>query len=166
METIFSIKPLLTVLVSLFVIPILVSSSDKPNVRESWIFIAGTIKLLLVLSMLPIILEGKTIGMTLFEIAPGANIAFRVDGLGMLFAIVASSLYIVTSIYSIGYMRGLKEHGQTRFVSFFAIREPTSECLFGPRAPRQRIFGPIPRWCSLIHATFSYVGGHISEKCF
>ncbi len=121
METIISIKPLLAVLVSLFVIPVLVSSSSKPNVRESWIFIAGTIKLVLVLSMLPVILDGKQIVLTLFEIAPGASIAFRVDGLGMLFAIVASSLYIVTSIYSIGYMRGLDEHGQTRFVSFFAL---------------------------------------------
>jgi multicomponent Na+:H+ antiporter subunit D len=71
--------------------------------------------------MLPVILEGKQIALTLFEIAPGAAIAFRVDGLGMLFAIVAASLYIVTSIYSIGYMRGLNEHGQTRFVSFFAL---------------------------------------------
>ena len=121
METIISIKPLLAVLVSLFVIPVLISSSSKPNVRESWIFVAGTIKLLLVLSMLPVILGGQQITLTLFEIAPGAAIAFRVDGLGMLFAIVASSLYIVTSIYSIGYMRGLDEHGQTRFVSFFAL---------------------------------------------
>jgi len=121
METIISIKPLLAVLVSLFVIPVLVSSSSQPNVRESWIFVAGTIKLLLVLSMLPVILGGQQIALTLFEIAPGAAIAFRVDGFGMLFAIVASSLYIVTSIYSIGYMRGLDEHGQTRFVSFFAL---------------------------------------------
>ena len=121
METIISIKPLLAVLVSLFVIPVLISSSSKPNVRESWIFVAGTIKLVLILSMLPVILGGQQITLTLFEIAPGAAIAFRVDGLGMLFAIVASSLYIVTSIYSIGYMRGLDEHGQTRFVSFFAL---------------------------------------------
>lgn len=121
METIISIKPLLAVLVTLFVIPVLVSSSGKPNVRESWIFIAGVIKLMLVLSMLPVILEGKQIALTLFEIAPGASIAFRVDGLGMLFALVAASLYIVTSVYSIGYMRGLNEHGQTRFVSFFAL---------------------------------------------
>ncbi|WP_300458961.1 monovalent cation/H+ antiporter subunit D family protein [Desulfobacula sp.] len=121
METIVSVKPLLAVLVTLFVIPVLVSSSGKPNARESWIFIAGTIKLVLILSMLPVILEGKQIVLTLFEIAPGASIAFRVDGLGMLFAIVAASLYIVTSIYSIGYMRGLNEHGQTRFVSFFAL---------------------------------------------
>jgi multicomponent Na+:H+ antiporter subunit D len=121
METIVSIKPLLAVLVSLLVIPALISSSDKPNARESWTFLAGIIKFLIVLSMLPVILQGKQIGLTLFEIVPGADIAFRVDGLGMLFALVASSLYIITSIYSIGYMRGLNEHGQTRFVCFFAL---------------------------------------------
>ncbi len=121
METILSIKPLLAILVSLFVIPVLISSSSKPNVRESWIFVAGTITLILVLSMLPDILAGKQIILTLFEFAPGAAISLRVDGLGMLFAIVAASLYIVTSVYSIGYMRGLDEHGQTRFVSFFSL---------------------------------------------
>lgn len=121
MEIITSIKPLLAVITTLCVIPVLVSSSDKPNVRESWTFIAATIKFLLIISMLPAILEGKQIVLTLFSIAPGADIAFRVDSLGMLFALIASSLYIVTSMYSIGYMRGLKEHGQTRFVSFFAL---------------------------------------------
>ncbi len=121
MELITSIKPLLAVLVSLLVIPVLVSSSNKPNVRESWTFIAGIIKFLIVVSMLPVILDGNQVGLTLFKIAPGADIAFRVDALGMLFALVASSLYIITSMYSIGYMRGLNEHGQTRFVSFFAL---------------------------------------------
>ncbi len=121
MEPIISIKPLLTVLVTLAVIPVLISSSSRPNVRETWIFVAGAIKLLLVLSMLPVVLEGRSIVLSLFEIAPGAAIAFRVDGLGMVFALVAASLYIVTSVYSIGYMRGLNEHGQTRFVSFFAL---------------------------------------------
>jgi len=53
MDIITSIKPLLAVLVSLLVIPVLVSSSHKPNGRESWIFVAGTIKLIIVLSMLP-----------------------------------------------------------------------------------------------------------------
>lgn len=121
METIISIKPLLAVLVSLLVIPVLVSSSDKPNVRESWTFIAGIITFLIVFSMLSVILQGKQIGLTLFKIVPGADIAFRVDAMGMLFALVASSLYIITSMYSIGYMRGLKEHGQTRFVCYFAL---------------------------------------------
>ncbi len=121
MELIPSIRPFLAVVVTLAVIPVLVSSSNKPNVREAWTFIAGSIKFLIVLSMLPAVLSGSQIVFTLFKVAPGADIAFRVDALGMLFGLVASSLYIVTSMYSIGYMRGLDEHGQTRFVSFFAL---------------------------------------------
>ncbi len=121
MDQIISIKPLLAVLVSLLVIPILISSSDKPNAREGWTFTAGIIKFLIIASMLPLILQGKEIVLNLFKIAPGVSIAFKVDGLGMLFALVASSLWIITSMYSIGYMRTLKEHGQTRFVSFFAL---------------------------------------------
>ena len=160
METIISIKPLLAVLVSLFVIPVLVSSSGKPNVRESWIFVAGTIKLVLILSMLPVILEGKQIVLTLFEIAPGAAIAFRVDGLGMLFAIVAASLYIVTSVYSIGYMRGLNEHGQTRFVSFFALAiSATIGAAFSANLLTLYLFYEI-----LSLATYPLVAHHQDEK--
>ena len=120
METITSIKPLLAVLVSLAVTPILVSSR-APNVREAWTFVAAAIKFLIVLSMLPTILKGTEIVYTVAEFLPGAAIKFRVDALGMLFAIVSSSLWIITSAYSIGYMRGLKEHSQTRYFCFFAF---------------------------------------------
>ena len=121
MDYITSIKPLLTVLVSLAVIPFLIATSKKPNIRESFTFIAGGVKFLLVLSMLPAVLAGNKIVFNMFEIASGVSIAFKVDGLGMLFAIVASSLWIITSIYSIGYMRTLNEHGQTRYYCFFAL---------------------------------------------
>ena len=43
------------------------------------------------------------------------------EPLGLLFALVASSLWIVTSLYSIGYMRGHHEKNQTRFYFFFAV---------------------------------------------
>ncbi len=121
MEEIISIKPLLAVLVPLCVIPVLVSVSGRPNVREAWTFFAGIVLFILVMSMLPVVLAGKQLVLSMFAIAPGVSLAFRVDGLGMLFALVAAFLYIITSMYSIGYMRGLKEHGQTRFVSFFAL---------------------------------------------
>ncbi|MBW2264932.1 MAG: monovalent cation/H+ antiporter subunit D family protein [Deltaproteobacteria bacterium] len=120
METVVSIKPLLAVLASLLVTPIL-ASSRSPNVREVWTFIAAGVKFLLVLSMLPTILKGTEIVYTVAEFIPGAAIKFRVDSLGMLFALVSSSLWIVTSVYSIGYMRSLKEHSQTRYFCFFAF---------------------------------------------
>lgn len=42
------------------------------------------------------------------------------DAFSLLFALVSSFLWIVTSAYSIGYMRGLDEHSQTRYYCFFA----------------------------------------------
>jgi len=56
METITSIKPLIAVLVSICVVPLLVLCT-KPNIRETWTFAAAAVKLLLVLSMLPVILK-------------------------------------------------------------------------------------------------------------
>ncbi len=120
MEPIISIKPLIAVLVSICVVPFLVLSK-RPNVREAWTFCAAAIKLLLVLSMLPLVLKGGQIVYTLAEVVPGVAIRFRVDALGMLFACVAAPLWIVTSAYSIGYMRGLDEHSQTRYFVFFAL---------------------------------------------
>ncbi|MBK5099621.1 MAG: monovalent cation/H+ antiporter subunit D family protein [Desulfobacteraceae bacterium] len=120
MDTIISIKPLLAVLVSLLVVPILMSSR-APNVREAWTFVAAAAKFLIVVSMIPAVLNGAQIVYTVAEVIPGVAIKFRVDALGMLFAIVASTLWIVTTIYSIGYMRGLKEHSQTRYFCFFAL---------------------------------------------
>lgn len=120
MEPITSLKPLIAVLVSLGVVPILISSRNA-NVREAWTFAAAGAKFLIVASMLPAVLDGQELVFTIAEVLPGVPIALRVDALGMLFALVASSLWIVTSAYSIGYMRGLNEHAQTRYFCFFAL---------------------------------------------
>lgn len=120
-SSITSFTPVLASLVSLLAVLFIVLLGKKPNLREGATFVAAFIKFGLVVSMLPTILAGSTIEYTLWQILPNLTIAFRVDGLGMLFGLVASSLWIVTSLYSIGYMRGLKEHSQTRFFSFFAI---------------------------------------------
>lgn len=120
METVVSVKPLLAVLVSLLVVPALASARNN-NSREAWTYVAGAVKLLLVISMLPAVLEGKQIVYTVAQVLPNIPLAFKVDALGMLFALVASSLWIVTTTYSIGYMRGLDEHSQTRYFCFFAL---------------------------------------------
>jgi multicomponent Na+:H+ antiporter subunit D len=120
MPALTSIKPLLAVLISLLLVPVLVSSRS-PNIREGWTFVVAIVKFLLVASMIPDVLEGQTLCFTVIEVIPGIAIRFRVDALGILFALVASLLWIVTSAYSIGYMRGLGEHSQTRYFCFFAL---------------------------------------------
>jgi formate hydrogenlyase subunit 3/multisubunit Na+/H+ antiporter MnhD subunit len=52
---------------------------------------------------------------------PGIDFGFYVDAFGLLFALTVSSLWILVSIYSVGYMRALKEHAQTRFYFCFAL---------------------------------------------
>ena len=113
--------PLLACLASLLAVPFILMFAKRPNMREGATFLAGGLKFALVLSMLPMVLAGKQPEITLFEIIPNVPIQFRVDGLGMLFALVASSLWILTTMYAIGYMRGLKEHAQTRFYCCFAV---------------------------------------------
>ena len=52
---------------------------------------------------------------------PALRLAFEVEPLGMLFALIASGLWIVNSLYSIGYMRANAEAHQTRFFVCFAL---------------------------------------------
>jgi multicomponent Na+:H+ antiporter subunit D len=71
--------------------------------------------------MLPTILDGKVIECTVVTVGPGLDISFKVDALGMFFALTASFLWMVTSFYSIGYVRKMNEHAQTRYFVFFAV---------------------------------------------
>lgn len=122
MEVVSSIRPLLCVLVSLMgAFLILFTGERARNLREFWTILASVIKFGIVISMLQPILEGKVIEYTLLSITQGLELKFRVDALGIFFAITASFLWIITSFYSIGYMRSLKEHAQTRYFACFAI---------------------------------------------
>ncbi|MDO3378313.1 monovalent cation/H+ antiporter subunit D family protein [Geoalkalibacter halelectricus] len=116
-----SFWPLAAVLISLLgAIPIMLSGRN-PNVREGWTLIIAVGKFLIVASMLPTVLAGGGFVFTLVEAFPGVPIQLRVDPMGMFFALIASFLWILTSIYSIGYMRSLEEHDQTRYFASFAV---------------------------------------------
>ena len=92
-----------------------------PNVREAATLITGGLTFWLVRGLLPYMREGARPRLDILEVVPGVQLAFEVEPLGLLFALVASFLWIVTTIYSIGYMRAHHEENQTRFYFFFAI---------------------------------------------
>ena len=117
-----SVTPLLTVLVSaLGALLIACTGQRRANLREFWSVAAGVSMFALVASMIPEVLAGGTPECVLFRLLPGIELAFRVDAFGLLFAAGASLLWILTSFYSIGYMRSLKEHAQTRYFACFAL---------------------------------------------
>ncbi len=100
----------------------LIALCDRaPNLREGVTLVSSVLLLLCVVSLLPDVLDGARPAITLFEVLPGLSIAFDVEPLGMLFALIASGLWIVNSLYSIGYMRANREHAQTRFYVCFAL---------------------------------------------
>ena len=71
--------------------------------------------------ILPAVSAGARPRVELAQVVPGLSLTLEVEPLGMLFALVASGLWAVTSLYSFGYMRAHHEEHQTRFYFFFAL---------------------------------------------
>jgi multicomponent Na+:H+ antiporter subunit D len=93
----------------------------SPNVREAASLVTGGLLFGTVLQLLPMVQAGARPRLEVLEVLPGLSFAFEVEPLGMLFAMVASGLWIVTTAYAVGYMRGHHEVNQTRFFKYFAV---------------------------------------------
>jgi multicomponent Na+:H+ antiporter subunit D len=101
---------------------VLIAMSDgKPNQRETVSVATAVVLFAVVASLVPTVFAGGRPELNVWQILPGLEIAFTLEPLGMMFACIASGLWIVNAIYSIGYMRAKKEHHQTRFYACFAI---------------------------------------------
>lgn len=116
-----SFRPVWAILVPLLVSVFILLAGRKPNIREAGILSGSIALFLIVLSMSHKVLTTGPILYKVCPLLPGINLSFRVDALGMIFATTASCLWILVTIYSIGYMRTLKEHAQTRFYLCFAV---------------------------------------------
>lgn len=92
-----------------------------PNLREAVTLVTAIALAASVLALLPVVESGGRPEARLLDVTPGLAVAFKVEPLGMLFAMVASVLWILNSIYSIGYMRAHDEPRQTGFYVCFAI---------------------------------------------
>jgi len=93
----------------------------RPNVREATTLLGAVLLFAAVLGLLPTVLEGGTPSLPAWTVVPGLSIAFSLEPLGMLFATVASGLWIANSVYSIGYMRAEAAPRQTMFYVCFAL---------------------------------------------
>lgn len=92
----------------------------RPNVREAITIIASIIMASLVFSMIPEVLAGNMYETKLWTIVDGIELKLKTDAAAMVFACVSSGLWILTSIYSIGYVRGHHEKNQTGYFAAFA----------------------------------------------
>ena len=94
---------------------------NSPNLRDGLTLGAAIATFLVVLNILATVGNTTTDTFVLLEVMPGLALAFNVEPLGMMFAILASALWIVTHVYGIGYMRGNNEDDQARFFACFSF---------------------------------------------
>ena len=92
-----------------------------PNLREA-ITLCSSVALACVAWPFAFAVEaGIAPSVVLAEPLPGITLSLGIEPLGAVFVLVASTLWVLSSIYSIGYMRGNNESHQTRFYVCFAI---------------------------------------------
>ena len=92
-----------------------------PNLRDGLTLVITLLTLGAVVQLVPLVMGGARPELELLTVVPGLVLAFQVEPLGMLFGLVASGLWTVTSVYAFGYMRGHHEENQTRFFVCFAL---------------------------------------------
>lgn len=113
--------PAVVLLAPLLAVPLILLSSRRPNVREFWSLAASVVQFALAVLLLQMVQENGPVRLVLFKISAGVDLELRVDYLGIYFGLIAAGLWILTTVYSIGYMRGHKEAKQTRYFASFAL---------------------------------------------
>lgn len=87
---------------------------------ELWGYLAAGIALAATALMLPPVRAAEPVTLTLLSLTEGLDLWLQVDALGVTFALLASGLWVVTSLYSSGYMRATNLSHRPRFLAAFA----------------------------------------------
>ena len=115
-----------TALALLMIIPLIAAAliplcRKMPNVREGVTLVAGVLLLTNVIHLIMFLSAGVTPELHLGTFAGLFDVRLELEPLGATFAAIASSLWIINSLFAIGYMRGNNEKHQTRFYAFVAV---------------------------------------------
>ncbi len=91
------------------------------NIRDTLMVISGCFLVMVVAYLVMHYLDGYTPFIHWFDIIPHLNFTFGLEPLGLIFASMVAVLWLITCIYSIGYMRANEKPGQTRFYAYLAL---------------------------------------------
>jgi multicomponent Na+:H+ antiporter subunit D len=116
-----SLLPLAAIVIPVTVALLIVAARRSPNVRDTILVVGAAVTFVTIGAMLPTVIDGQVPTTELGELVPGLQLSLRADGMGMLFALLAGLLWILASVYAIGYMRGDDAKNQTRFYAFYAL---------------------------------------------
>lgn len=100
---------------------ILLLAHRRPRLRELILVLTATLSFVSALALLLKFQSGNVLRLDLLTFLPGLDLMFEIEPLGALFAVLASGLWLPTSLYAIGYLRARKEEHQTRFHFWFCV---------------------------------------------
>ncbi len=121
METQASWLPAAAVLAPAATAALIVLLRRVPALRDATLVIGALVTFGLVLALTPAAFSGEAPTTSLGELIPGVEMTLRADAMGMIFALLASLLWVLAGFYAIGYMRGDNASNQTRFFAFYAL---------------------------------------------
>ncbi len=93
---------------------------DKKEQIRDFLFVITSIATFLIVCKIALLFSG-IYNFHLIHIYQNLSISFQVEYIGLLFAFIASFLWIPTTLYAIGYMKNHHEKNITRFFVFFGM---------------------------------------------
>jgi len=112
--------PALAVAVPAAAVPAIYALDRRPNAREAATLVAALGLVGVVAAATGPVLSGDRLVADAGTFVLDAGFVLRADAFGTLFALLASVLWVATSVYSVGYLRATDEHAQTRYFAAFA----------------------------------------------
>lgn len=119
MNLLGSALPLTLVLVSLIAaVLIFLAGESRQLLRNTINLVAAVLKLGLIVVLLRAVLRGETFVWRL-PLLPGVDLVLQADPLMLLFSTLSAVLWLLTTVYAIGYLHGSPH--RARFFGFFSL---------------------------------------------
>lgn len=114
-------SPLAVVLVPFFGAVLIAILGNRPRLRDLASWITAGVFFIGVLSQIGPLSAGAGREQLLWQMMPGLELAFRVEPLGLIFALVASFLWLVATLYATSYMKAMNYRHLGRFFASYAL---------------------------------------------
>ena len=116
-----SLLPLLILLAPVATALVVVGARRRERLRDASLVTGAILTFGLVVALVPAVLRGEAPELELVEVLPGLALTLRMDGMALVFALLAAFLWVLASPYAIGYLHGDGTEHRTRFMAFYAL---------------------------------------------
>lgn len=114
-------SPLMVVLIPFIGAVLIALAANRPALRDLFCWLIPIPFFIAVLGQLPAVLAGSGATQTLITLLPGLEIGFAIKPLGMMFALLASTLWLLATPYALGYLKHGGYSNIGRFMACYAI---------------------------------------------